>query len=109
MLIQRGAASRPADARGVGSKAQPTSFGHENELHQLTLGTGQSRIRVFDPHGSTWRPSPLSGGFKRNGYEHQFAAFFEDIACDRRGPTSIEHMLPLYELMDRIEATATHE
>jgi len=58
---------------------------------------------------STWRPSPLSGGFKRNGYEHQFAAFFEDIACDRRGPTSIEHMLPLYELMDRIEATATHE
>jgi hypothetical protein len=54
---------------------------------------------------TVWQPSPLSGGFKRNGYEHQFSAFFEDIDNNKRGFTSIEELLPIYHLIDIMEGT----
>ena len=54
---------------------------------------------------TVWQPSPLSGGFKRNGYEHQFAAFFNDIDNKKRGFTSIEALLPIYALIDMMETT----
>lgn len=51
----------------------------------------------------TWRPSPLSGGFKRTGYEHQFEEFFNNIRTKQLCMNSIERMLPIYELMDKME------
>lgn len=53
---------------------------------------------------STWRPSPMSGGHRRTGYESQFSQFF--AAIDSGGETghSIESVLSMYELMDRIHA-----
>jgi predicted dehydrogenase len=50
-----------------------------------------------------WKPSPLSGGFKRNGYEHQFASFFESIKSKTANGTSLERMIPIYNLMDAME------
>ncbi len=50
-----------------------------------------------------WRPSPLSGGFKRNGYQNQFAAFLANSTAKRTSHTSIENMVPLYTLMDEME------
>ncbi len=50
-----------------------------------------------------WQPSPLSGGFKRNGYQHQFSAFFDNIRADKTNGTCIERMKPLYTLMDTME------
>lgn len=51
----------------------------------------------------TWRPSPLSGGFKRNGYEHQFTAFFDSINQQTPGDMSIERMVPIYKMIDSME------
>jgi len=50
-----------------------------------------------------WRPSPLSGGFKRNGYQHQFSAFFDNIRANKTNGTAIERMKPIYALMDKME------
>lgn len=50
-----------------------------------------------------WRPSPLSGGFKRNGYEHQFTAFFDAIAMQTANDMSIEQMVPIYKMIDSME------
>lgn len=52
----------------------------------------------------TWRPSPLSGGFKRNGYEHQFAEFVDNIRKQKVNGTCIEKMMPIYNVMDAMEA-----
>jgi predicted dehydrogenase len=56
-----------------------------------------------------WRPSPLSGGFKRNGYQNQFAEFFANIALNRTNHTSIERMVPLYTLMDEMEGACEEQ
>lgn len=56
-----------------------------------------------------WRPSPLSGGFKRNGYEHQFIAFFDSIRTSKPSITRIESMLPIYNLIDFMEKTCEQQ
>lgn len=51
----------------------------------------------------SWSPSPLSNGFKRTGYEHQFRHFFECIENGESNSTALENILPIYKLMDFIE------
>lgn len=51
----------------------------------------------------TWRPSPLSGGHKRNGYENHFKEFFENIQAGKQDSDSIEHTLNIYYLIDEME------
>lgn len=52
---------------------------------------------------STWRPSPMSSGYRRTGYEDQFIHFLEAIDSGAQTDHSIESVLSIYEVMDRIE------
>ncbi|MGR6741232.1 MULTISPECIES: Gfo/Idh/MocA family protein [Microbacterium] len=51
---------------------------------------------------STWRPSPMSSGYRRTGYERQFTEFIGAIDGALAEHT-IENALHMYEVMDRVE------
>jgi predicted dehydrogenase len=56
----------------------------------------------------TWKPSPLSGGYERNGYALQFNDFVNHIMDGTDSAASIEAMVPVYELMEAMDSSLKH-
>lgn len=79
-----------------------------NALHEVELFVRGRGVNLpVNPKWwrSTWRPSPVSSGHRRNGYQRQFEDFFGKIPSPQALPHRIEDCLPMYELMDRMEAS----
>lgn len=53
---------------------------------------------------SSWRPSPVSTGHRRNGFTLQFESFLNDKTSHAQMAPNLAACLPMYELMDRMEA-----
>jgi hypothetical protein len=78
-----------------------------NALHEVELYvSGRGVALDANPKWwrSTWRPSPVSSGHRRNGYQRQLEEFFRTPTAPSGPKHSIEDTLPIYELMDRMEA-----
>lgn len=56
----------------------------------------------------TWRPSPMSSGYKRTGYQYEFANFFRQDESAYAPVHTIENALEIYKVMDRIEEGMSH-
>ncbi len=51
----------------------------------------------------TWKPSPISGGFKRNGYYYQFEDFISNIKGNTDSIFSIERCKGIYDVMEAMQ------
>jgi len=50
-----------------------------------------------------WNPSPLSNGYSRTGYLHQFSEFFTCVKKKRQFASSLESLLPVYHILNILE------
>lgn len=72
-------------------------------------------LEIFDSNKSTnmiddtkrwkdvWTPSPLSNGYARTGYYHQFDQFFYCVKNKIPFSSSLEHLIPVYRILDLLE------
>lgn len=50
-----------------------------------------------------WNPSPLSNGYSRTGYLNQFSNFFDCIETGKPFASSLEKLIPVYEILNLLE------
>jgi predicted dehydrogenase len=72
-------------------------------------------LEIFDSHKTTniidqpkrwkdvWNPSPLSNGYSRTGYLHQFTEFFNCIKSKKKFASSLENLIPVYQILNVLE------
>lgn len=56
-----------------------------------------------------WNPSPLSNGYARTGYFHQFSEFFNCIKSGKPFESSLEKLIPVYHILNILEQELEHE
>lgn len=83
-----------------------------NSLWELEVYDGNKTTKIIDSP-KRWKdvytPSPLSNGYARTGYYHQFNEFFNCIESGRCFSSSFKDLLPVYQILDTLELELTNQ
>lgn len=83
-----------------------------NSLWELEIFDSNKTTNIIDKPKrwkDVWNPSPLSNGYSRTGYFNQFRDFFNCIRHKKQFKSSLEDLVPVYQIMDILEKELTNE
>jgi phthalate 4,5-cis-dihydrodiol dehydrogenase len=94
------------EMRGVGSRGHMVRLDNFWDLTLLSEGRQSPLIGDGKRWREAWHPSPLDSGYSRSGYLGELQAFFDAIRQGVRFAADYEALLPTYEIIDAVVATA---
>lgn len=77
-----------------------------NSLWELEVFDSNKTTKIIDKPKrwkDVWNPSPLSNGYSRTGYFHQFSEFFKCVKARKKFASSLESLLPVYKILNILE------
>lgn len=77
-----------------------------NSLWDFEIFDNNKRTNLIDKTKrwkDVWNPSPLSNGYSRTGYLHQFSEFFACVKKKKQFASSLEKLLSTYHILSILE------
>lgn len=77
-----------------------------NSLWELEIFDSNKTTNLIDKPKrwkDVWNPSPLSNGYSRTGYFHQFSEFFNCVKNKKQFASSLENLIPVYKILNIME------